>query len=382
MTDGEPLLCYLDGPASTGKTLLFSTILAVVRARQEIAALPMAWSGLADTVLPGGRTVHATFKLPVPMPTTDASSTLEAQTLNGSQVRVARLIIWDEVPNAPRAPFEAVERTCRCLSGDDTRLFGGKIILLGGDFRQIPPVVRHASVQEEAHLTLQAWRPNIENAERFALTNNMRAREDPAFAQFVLAIGNAEMSGEPINVDTTRITLPRAVQVVVDSREALAMWVAEGARQPRDWLNNAIICPTNDAVTEANALIHAMHVQMEEGEEERERGQEERGEEHAAPGDSRLLAQLRVRGTPSSPTTPTRRTSSPTSSCTRPRRRACHPTSSYLGEEHGAHDATQPGARRGPVQRHEGTGALDLRAQHPGADPTTGQYHHDVHGGE
>ena len=292
VTNGEPLLCYLDGPAGTGKTLLFSTVLALVRARQEIA-LPMAWSGLAATVLPGGRTVHATFKLPVPMPTADASSTLEAQTDNGSLVRAARLIIWDEAPNAPRAAFEAVERTCRYLSGDDTRLFGGKIVLLGGDFRQIPPVVRHASVQEVAHLTLQAWRPYIENAERFALTDNMRAREDPAFARFVLAIGNAEMPGDTIDVDTTRITLPRAVQVV-DSPEDLATWVAEGVRQPRDWLHNAIICPTNDAVLHANELVHAMHVQreeQEEGEAERDdRGQPRRRlEEHAADGDSLLL---------------------------------------------------------------------------------------------
>ena len=182
----------------------------------------MAWSGLAATVLPRGRTVHATFKLPVPMPTADASSTLEARTDNGSLVRAARLIIWDEAPNAPRAAFEAVERSCRYLSGDNTRLFGGKIVLLGGDFRQIPPVVRHASVQEVAHL--QAWRPYIENAERFALTDNMRAREDPAFARFVLAIGKR---GDTNDVDMTRITLPRAVQVV-DSPEDLATWVAEG----------------------------------------------------------------------------------------------------------------------------------------------------------
>ena len=125
VTNGEPLMCHLDGPAGTGKTLLFSTVLALVRARTT------AWSGLAATVLPGGRTVHATFKLPVPMPTANASSTLEAQTDNGSLVRAARLIIWDEAPNAPRAAFEAVERTCRYLSGDDTRLFGGKIILVG-----------------------------------------------------------------------------------------------------------------------------------------------------------------------------------------------------------------------------------------------------------
>ena len=156
--------------------------------RQEIA-LPMAWSGLAATVLPGGRTVHATFKLPVPMPTADASFTLEAQTDNGSLVRAARLIIWDEAPNAPRAAFEAVERRCRFLSGESSSW--------GGDFRQIPPVVRHAKVQEVAHLTLQAWRPYIENAERFALTDNMRAREDRAGGRLTGGSGDVGRGGRP-----------------------------------------------------------------------------------------------------------------------------------------------------------------------------------------
>ena len=56
--------------------------------------------------------------------------------------------------------------------------------------------------------------------------------------------------------------------------------------------------------------------------------------------------------------------------------------------QHGAPDAAQPGARRGPVQRHEDTGAPDLRAQHPGTDPADGPallrpaQHHDAHGRE
>ena len=163
---------------------------------------------------------------------------------------------------------------------------------------------------------------------KFLCRTPFESSEDSAFARFVLAMGNAEVPGEPIDVDTARITLPRAVQVV-DSPEDLATWVAEGVRQPRDLLHHAIICPTNDAVLHANELVHAMQVQREEQEEEGEAERGDRGlprrrlEEHAADGDSHLL-----RSYVSSPTTRTRRTWSPKSSCTRPRRRACHLTSS------------------------------------------------------
>ena len=279
------------------------------------------------------------------MPTADASSTLEAQTNNGSLVRAARLIC-DDSPNAPRAAFEAVERTC--LSGDDTRLFGGKIVLLGGDFRQIPPVARHASVQEVAHLTLQAWRPYIENAERFALTDNMQEREDPAFARFVLAIGNAEMPGETIDVDTTRITLPRAVQVV-DSPEDLAAWVTESARQPRDWLHNAIICPTNDAVTaRQRTRPHHAHPKGGAG---GGRGGERQGAAAAKAGGgrSRRLDRLLLRSCMSEdavftddPDTQNMVTKEFLHETTPSGHATPHPRAQ---KEHGAPDAAQPGAR-------------------------------------
>ena len=72
----------------------------------------VVWPG---RVLSGRRTVHATFKLSALVPTADASSTLDAQTDSGNLVKAARLIIWDEAPTAPRAVFDAVEKTCRYL---------------------------------------------------------------------------------------------------------------------------------------------------------------------------------------------------------------------------------------------------------------------------
>ena len=56
----------------------------------------------------------------------------------------AKLIIWDVAPVMNRFAFEAVDRTLQDLTGSRA-LFGGKVVVMGGDFRQILPVVRRGS---------------------------------------------------------------------------------------------------------------------------------------------------------------------------------------------------------------------------------------------
>ncbi|GKB77471.1 ATP-dependent DNA helicase PIF1-like protein [Tanacetum coccineum] len=53
----------------------------------------------------------------------------------------SRLIIWDEAPMAKRSVVEALNDLLQDLMSS-TELFGGKVVVLGGDFRQTLPVVR------------------------------------------------------------------------------------------------------------------------------------------------------------------------------------------------------------------------------------------------
>jgi hypothetical protein len=61
-------------------------------------------------------------------------------------VRKTNLIIWDEAPMMHRRAFKIVDRTLRDLMQlDDAhatdKIFGGKTVVFGGDFRQILLVV-------------------------------------------------------------------------------------------------------------------------------------------------------------------------------------------------------------------------------------------------
>ena len=53
---------FLDAPGGTGKTFLIRLLLTSIRSKNEIA-LALASSGIAATLLPGGRTAHYALKL-------------------------------------------------------------------------------------------------------------------------------------------------------------------------------------------------------------------------------------------------------------------------------------------------------------------------------
>ncbi|GBP67241.1 hypothetical protein EVAR_45075_1 [Eumeta japonica] len=60
----EGKIFFLDAPGGTGKTFITNLILAKVRSLGKLA-LAVASSGIAATLLAGGRTAHSTFKLPL-----------------------------------------------------------------------------------------------------------------------------------------------------------------------------------------------------------------------------------------------------------------------------------------------------------------------------
>ena len=52
--------------SSTGKTFVYSLLLDTIRSRGDIA-IAVASSGLAALLMPGGRTAHSRFGIPIPI---------------------------------------------------------------------------------------------------------------------------------------------------------------------------------------------------------------------------------------------------------------------------------------------------------------------------
>ncbi|XP_062075875.1 uncharacterized protein LOC133780004 [Humulus lupulus] len=123
---------FVDGPGGTGKTFLYRALLATLRSR-NLVALATASSGVVASILPGGRTAHSRFRLPLD---TDKKNTccVRKQSALAILLRVAKLIIWDEAPMTRKQYIEALDKMLRDINDSDVA-FGGKVVVFGGDFR-------------------------------------------------------------------------------------------------------------------------------------------------------------------------------------------------------------------------------------------------------
>lgn len=142
------------------------------------------------------------------------------------------LIIWDEAPMTHRRCFEALDRTLRDILSETCPLnsiipFGGKPVVLGGDFRQILPVVPkgsrsaiiNASVTNSdlwKHVTILTMNINMRLLNPMLPENEKKDMDD--FSQWVFAVGDGTLpmiakEGESY---PTWITIPDDLLIITD----------------------------------------------------------------------------------------------------------------------------------------------------------------------
>jgi hypothetical protein len=130
---------FVDGLGGAGKTFLYGCLLSKVRSIGDIA-LSMASFGIAALLLEGGCTAHSRFKIPIAGLCGSSTCYVPLNSPQAALIRAARLIVWDEAPMAHKHVFEAVNRTLQHVLGAvdpvlKDILFGGKVVVMGGDFR-------------------------------------------------------------------------------------------------------------------------------------------------------------------------------------------------------------------------------------------------------
>jgi len=222
---------FLHGYGGTGKTFMWRTLASALRSKHEIV-LTVATSGIASLLLPGGRTAHSKFKIPVP--TFDNSTcNIDHNSDMANLLRQTKLIIWDEAPMAHRYTFECLDRTLKDIMSTPTvkceTIFGGKVVVFGGDFRQILPVIPRGNRSDIVHASINAsyiW----DHCEVLTLTKNMRLKhgsnpeeneEISQFSSWLLSVGEGKIN-EP-NDGYAEIQIPKEILITDYSDPILAI---------------------------------------------------------------------------------------------------------------------------------------------------------------
>ncbi|XP_076056347.1 uncharacterized protein LOC143034296 [Oratosquilla oratoria] len=236
---------FISAPGGTGKSFLLNILLDTFRSRGEIA-LAVASSGIAATVLHGGRTAHNMFKIPLMKYNEIRACSVKKNTEMARLFELTSLIVWDEAVMANKNTMTALDITLRDILGVD-KFMGGIVFVCAGDFRQILPVVRGGGKSEELNCCLKSsysW----EELNKLELTENVSLSKtdirNKKFPEDLLDLGK----GEILECGVVVKEREELVERVYDDFEEIFLNVSYFEKR-------ATISPTNDDVDNINEMV-------------------------------------------------------------------------------------------------------------------------------
>lgn len=145
-----------------------------------------------------------------------------------------------------KAVLSCMEETCRSVMRNQ-QPFGGKIVVLLGDFRQTCPVIRGGTKADVLDASMKSS-PLWTTFQKTHLTQMIRNAEDPEFAAIIDGIGDGESTVANLEI------FPRTTSI-----DDLLRFVF-----PNDVLTNPFLClsrsilaPTNEQINEYNRRMLA-----------------------------------------------------------------------------------------------------------------------------
>jgi hypothetical protein len=229
--------------------MVYNTLIAISRCK-GVKVAPCAWTGIAATLLTGGRTVHNLFKLPVPIIDTSVCN-VSPTSKHAAFLKSITMFIIDEASMVPSLALNAIDLMLRDITGTDVP-FGGKIFLLGGDSRQVLPVVPRGSrtvIVENCLKSSHLW--SLFSV--FKLTKNMRARGSRLeFANWLLSLGNGQLSHNAEHMHLDSIAVPSQCNIIDGD---IVSAVFHDVSAPESLTHTVILTPTNESSLALNDAV-------------------------------------------------------------------------------------------------------------------------------
>ncbi|KAL6876351.1 hypothetical protein ACP4OV_012923 [Aristida adscensionis] len=243
--------------------------------------LSVASSGVAALLLPGGRTAHSRFKIPLNIDETTVCE-MKRGSMLADLVIAASLIIWGEALMTHRKCFEALDRTFQDILAPinpnaESLVFGGKVVVLGGDLRQILPVIEGGSRSDVVNASITNS-PLWAQVTILKLTINMRLlsprlyeelqMEVKKFSEWILNLGEGKLQvpaekhdGES---DATWIEVPPDLLIQTDGEKIPAIVSSvytnfiHNYSNPTYLCDRAVLTPTNESANEVNSYVMSL----------------------------------------------------------------------------------------------------------------------------
>ncbi|PIN09959.1 DNA helicase PIF1/RRM3 [Handroanthus impetiginosus] len=255
-------LYFVYGSGGTGKTYLWKMIMA--RLRSE------------------GKFVLAVASFKIPMFIDDKSTcSINHDSPLADLICKALLIVWDESPMQHRHLFETVDRTFKAIMkfqnpDVEHKIFGGKTMLLGGDFRQILLVIANGGRSDIVATSINKSPEIWDHCKVFLLSINMRLSNvsfDEAevhvmrdFSKWVLDLGEGKLPTFGLGDDSEPTWIKILDDLLIDERDDAIAEIVQSIYpnlmanycDPIYLCSRAILCPTNDIVDQVNSYIMSL----------------------------------------------------------------------------------------------------------------------------
>uniref|UniRef100_A0A914QDD0 ATP-dependent DNA helicase n=1 Tax=Panagrolaimus davidi TaxID=227884 RepID=A0A914QDD0_9BILA len=256
-------LFFLQAPGGTGKTFVFNTIARILR-ENNYKVITVASTGIAAILLDGGQTAHSAFRIPL-----DAGENpnISSQSPIAQMIREAHCIIWDEAPMQHKSVLERVNYIIRELAGIENHhsLFGNKTMILGGDFKQLLPVMKKQQPRAAYEASLLCCDLFRDNFKLYTLTFNQRAEFDPTYAAWLNDVANGlwtttfgpnmlQLPTEIVEYDRNAVIdfvyPPTIFNVDLNDETAMKAYIEEVKEV-------ALVSPINASVDDLNSIINS-----------------------------------------------------------------------------------------------------------------------------